>query len=195
MKSLKFARSKESEPVADTPSEEISASRWTSLRRFTLNNVSAIVLVLIVVAATFTAFASVLVGEHQDAANQRGNDAAMLDAARSGVLAMISIHDTSAADDVKKVLDQSTGQFKTDFESRSKSFIEVVQEAKVATTGEVLAQGIESRGADSATVLVSATSSVSNAAGAANETRSWRLRVTMTDDAGQYKMSKVEFVA
>lgn len=63
------------------------------------------------------------------------------------------------------------------------------------TTGEVLAQGIEARADGSATVLVAAASSVSNAAGAANETRSWRLRVTMTEDSGLYKMSNVEFVA
>ncbi|NMN93766.1 hypothetical protein [Antrihabitans stalactiti] len=146
-------------------------------------------------AATFTAFAGVLLRDHHDASDQRGQDAAILSAANSGVTAMISVRDSSAADDVNKVLDLSTGTFKKDFEARSRSFIGIVQQAKVVTQGQVVAEGIESRDGDSATVLVSATSSVSNAAGANNESRSWRLRVTMTDDGGQYKMSKVDFVA
>jgi Mce-associated membrane protein len=156
---------------------------------------TGIAVLLVAVAAIFTAFSGVLVRDHQDAHDQRGTDAAILSAARSGVLAMISVRDTSAADDVKKVLDQSTGAFRKDFEARSQSFIAVVQQAKVVTTGDILAQGIEARADGSATVLVAATSSVSNAAGAANETRSWRLRVTMTEDNDLYKMSNVEFVA
>ncbi|MBJ8344673.1 hypothetical protein [Antrihabitans sp. YC2-6] len=165
-----------------------------ALRRvLTRSNVLAFV--LIAVAVTFTALAGAQLRDHHDAEEALANDAAILSAANSGVTAMISVRDNSAADDVAKVLDQSTGAFKADFEQRSESFISVVQEAKVVTQGEVVASGIESRDGDSATVLVSATSTVSNAAGADNETRSWRLRVTMTDDDGAYKMSNVEFVA
>ncbi|MEA1798279.1 MULTISPECIES: hypothetical protein [Rhodococcus] len=151
--------------------------------------------VLIIAAAMFAAFAGVLLHDHHEASHRIDQDASILSAANSVVTAMISVRDSSAADDVRKVLDQSTGAFKNDFEARSQSFIGVVQEAKVVTQGQVVASGIERRDSDSAVVLISATSSVSNAAGADNETRSWRLRVTMTDDDGQYKMSNVEFVA
>lgn len=148
-----------------------------------------------IVAAVFAGLAVTSLRDHRALERQRIEDVEILDAARSGVLAMISIRDTSAPDDVKKVLDQSTGAFQKDFEARSASFVSVVQEAKVVTTGDVLAQGIESRENGTATVLVYATSSVTNAAGAENETRTWRLRVTLTDDSSRYKMSNVEFVA
>ncbi|QHE66908.1 hypothetical protein GFS60_00380 [Rhodococcus sp. WAY2] len=148
-----------------------------------------------IVAAVFAGLAVTSLRDHRAIERQRIEDVEILDAARSGVLAMISIRDTSAPDDVKKVLDQSTGAFQKDFEARSASFVSVVQEAKVVTTGDVLAQGIESREDGTATVLVYATSSVTNAAGAENETRTWRLRVTLTDDSSRYKMSNVEFVA
>ncbi|MFC9664248.1 hypothetical protein ACFVJ5_28795 [Nocardia sp. NPDC127606] len=148
-----------------------------------------------ILAAVFTGLAATSLRDHRAIERERIENAEILDAARSGILAMISIRDTSAPDDVKKVLDQSTGAFKTDFEARSAAFVSVVQQAKVVTTGDVVAQGIESRNDETATVLVYATSSVTNAAGAENETRSWRLRVTMTDDHNRYKMSKVEFVA
>lgn len=149
---------------------------------------------LVAVAAVFAVMAGLLLRDHHDAEAERTRDAAILSAARSGVTAMISIRDTSADADVQKVLDQSTGAFKEDFQARAESFIGVVREAQVVTEGEVLAEGIEARDTDSATVLVSATSTVSNAAGAANESRGWRLRVTMTDDGGGFKMSNVEFV-
>jgi len=47
---------------------------------------------------------------------------------------------------------------------------------------------------DSAVVLVSATSRVTNAAGAKQEPRSWRLSVNLQREGDQIKMSKVEFV-
>lgn len=195
MKTPKFLR--RPGPAADTASDlSVSArSRWFRAIRFKPSRTRILALSLVAVVAVFAALSSGLLRDHHDADNKRGNDAALLDAARSGVTAMISISDTSAADDVNKVLEQSTGAFKNDFESRSKSFIAVVQEAKVVTKGDVLGMGIESRQGDSATVLVSASSSISNAAGAANESRSWRLRVIMTEESGQYKMSSVEFVA
>jgi Mce-associated membrane protein len=49
-------------------------------------------------------------------------------------------------------------------------------------------------GEHSAKVLVCATSRVTNKPDAKDEPRTWRLKVTMADDGGQYKMSKVEFV-
>jgi Mce-associated membrane protein len=43
-------------------------------------------------------------------------------------------------------------------------------------------------------VLVAATSKITNAAGAKDEPRTWRLKVTVTEDGGQYKVSKLEFI-
>jgi Mce-associated membrane protein len=53
---------------------------------------------------------------------------------------------------------------------------------------------VQSVTADSATVLVAATSEVTNAAGALREPRAWRLIVTVSRDGGLLKMSRVEFV-
>jgi Mce-associated membrane protein len=47
---------------------------------------------------------------------------------------------------------------------------------------------------DSALVLVAATSRVTNAAGAKQEPRAWRLAVNLQREGDQIKMSKVEFV-
>jgi Mce-associated membrane protein len=47
---------------------------------------------------------------------------------------------------------------------------------------------------DSGVVLVAAESKVTNAAGAQQDPRAWRLSVSLQRDGGQLKMSKVEFV-
>ncbi|WP_459545496.1 hypothetical protein [Nocardia sp. X0981] len=117
-----------------------------------------------------------------------------LEAARAGVIALTSLDSTRAADDVRRVLDHSTGAFRTDFQSRSEDFTKVVAQSRVATRGEITAAAVESMTEESAVVLVSAVSKVTNSAGAQEEPRVWRLSVTVTRDGSAVKMSKVEFV-
>ena len=56
------------------------------------------------------------------------------------------------------------------------------------------AAAVESMTDDSAVVLVSATSTVTNAAGAKQDPRPWRLSVNVARDGDRVKISKVEFV-
>jgi len=59
----------------------------------------------------------------------------------------------------------------------------------------VNAAALESIEANTAQVLVSATSRITNSPpGKQEPPRAWRMRVTVVEDGGQYKMSKVEFV-
>jgi Mce-associated membrane protein len=69
-----------------------------------------------------------------------------------------------------------------------------LQESKSITEGTVYGAAVESLGEHSAKVLVCATSRVTNKPDAKEEPRTWRLKISMADDGGQYKMSKVEFV-
>jgi len=64
----------------------------------------------------------------------------------------------------------------------------------VVTQGTVTAAALESMDEHSASVLVAASSRITNSAGAKDEPRMWRIRVTVTEEGGQYKMSKVDFV-
>lgn len=117
-----------------------------------------------------------------------------LNAAREGVIALTTLDSGRAADDVKRVLDHSTGAFRTDFQTRSEDFTKVVEQSAVATKGEITGAAVESMTDESAVVLVSAVSRVTNAAGAQQEPRVWRLSVTVTREGSDLKMSKVEFV-
>ena len=115
-------------------------------------------------------------------------------AARQGVVALFSLDHNKAKEDVQRIIDNSTGQFRDDFRSAADDFTKVTQESKLVTEGTVQATAVESTTDDSAVVLVAATSTVTNAAGAKQDPRSWRLSVSLARDGGQIKMSKVEFV-
>lgn len=130
---------------------------------------------------------------HQQAEQQRSRNAEFAAAARQGVVTLMSLNFNRAADDVQRIVDNSTGQFKQDFEAQSKDFIRVAEESKVITDATVTATGVKNMTDDTADVLVAAYSTVTNAQGAKEEPRTWRLIVSMARDGGQLKVAKVEF--
>ncbi|MBF4997726.1 hypothetical protein IRT45_11235 [Nocardia sp. BSTN01] len=131
---------------------------------------------------------------HHEVTAKQHREAEFVAAARQGVTTLTSLDFNHAADDVKRVLDDSTGSFRNDFQSRADDFAKVIQQSKVATQGRVNAAAVQSMTDDSAVVLVAATSEVTNSAGAKQEPRAWRLSVTVERVDGRLKMSKVEFV-
>ena len=134
-----------------------------------------------------------IVVSHQQAEQQRSRNAEFAAAARQGVVTLMSLNFNRAADDVQRIVDNSTGQFKQDFEAQSKDFIRVAEESKVITDATVTATGVKNMTDDTADVLVAAYSTVTNAQGAKEEPRTWRLIVSMARDGGQLKVAKVEF--
>jgi Mce-associated membrane protein len=149
----------------------------------------------IVLICAFTGLSGYMMWQDHGATDREQLTANFVAGARQGVVNMTSLDFNRAKQDVQRVLDSSTGQFKEDFQQRAKDFTEVVEQSKVVTQGTVTAAAVESMDEHSATVLVSATSHITNSAGAKDEPRMWRLRVIVTEEGGQYKMSKVDFVA
>ena len=153
----------------------------------------AAAVVVIAIAALLTATGYMYWNHRQQAADQQRR-AEYSAAARQSVVTLMSLDFNKAKDNVQRIIDNSTGGFKDDFKKQAEDFIAVAQESKVITEVTVNATAIESMTDDSAVVLVSATSRVTNSAGAKQEPRSWRLSVDLKHDGGQIKMSKVEFV-
>ena len=107
---------------------------------------------------------------------------------------LMSLDFKKAKEDVERIIDNSTGQFKDDFEAQAPEFTKVAESSKVITEADVNATGVESMTDDTAVVLVAVTSHITNAAGAKQDPRTWRLSVDMARDGDRIKMSKVEFV-
>jgi Mce-associated membrane protein len=155
----------------------------------TLAQAAAILLIL-----AFVSFSGYTVWQHHEAEERQQRAAAFVAGAKQGVVNMTSLDFNKAKDDVQRVIDSSTGEFKDEFQQRAADFTKVIEQSKVVTEGTVNAAAVVSMDEHSAVVLVSATSHITNSTGAKNEPLPWRLRVTVTEEGGQYKMSKVEFV-
>ncbi|MEU0542944.1 hypothetical protein ABZ319_24035 [Nocardia sp. NPDC005978] len=167
--------------------------RWVSRARSGGRRTAVLVLATAVVVASL-AVGVFSVWNHQRISDTDRRTAEFSAAAKQGVVALTSLDFNRAKDDVQRVLDNSTGAFRDDFQSRAEDFTKVVEQSQVTTEGRVNATAVESMTEDSAVVLVAATSQITNSAGAKQEPRVWRLSVTVTRVDGQLKMSKVEFV-
>jgi Mce-associated membrane protein len=172
--------------VADEPVRE--QRRWGLVFKvvaMTLASLCTIVLITLSV---------LMVQKHRHQAAEQQRSAEYTAAARQSVVTLMSLDFNKAKEDVQRIIDNSTGQFKDDFKNHADDFIKVAQDSKVTTEVTVNATGVEQMTNDTAVVLVSATSRVTNAAGAKQEPRTWRLSVGIQRDGGQIKMAKVEFV-
>lgn len=150
--------------------------------------------VAIVAIGVSTALSGYFMVHHRNVSDRQHRAAEYAAAAQQGIVTLMSLDYNSAKEDVQRVIDNSTGDFKDNFQDTADDFIKVVEQAKVGTETTVKATAVQSMSDDSAVVLVAATSKITNAAGAKQDPRPWRLSVTVTRDGDQLKMSKVEFV-
>lgn len=178
--------------LEEVPANRRRRSRLRWLRRPSRKAVA--VAVSVICTCTLLAASGYMAWYHQRALRHQQRAAEFAAAARQGVVALFSIDHDKAKEDVQRILDNSTGQFREDFQREAKDFTQAAQDAKVVTEGKVQAAAVESMTDDSAVVLVAATSTVTNAAGAQQDPRPWRLSVNVARDGDRIKISKVEFV-
>ncbi|GAA2556341.1 hypothetical protein [Mycolicibacterium diernhoferi] len=153
---------------------------------------AAAALVVLLTGALITV-SVLMVLQHRSVEDKQRQAAEYAAAAKQSVVTLMSLDFTSVDEDVQRILDNSTGNFRKEFEAQAKDFATVAKESKVVTEATATAAAVESMTDNDAVVLVTATSTVSNTAGAQQEPRSWRLAVSLTRDGDQIKMSKVEF--
>jgi Mce-associated membrane protein len=149
---------------------------------------SVVVLVIAVLAGWlgFRAYQS-----HEEQA-QRSH---FLQAAKEVALNLTTIDWHQAEGDVQRILDGATGQFHDDFAMRSQPFVDVVKQAESTSVGTITEAGLESEGAGSAQVLVAVAVKTSNAGVPEQDSRAWRMRVSVEKVGDQAKVSNVEFVS
>jgi Mce-associated membrane protein len=90
-------------------------------------------------------------------------------------------------------LDDATGKFRDDFQSRSQPLVDVVKRAQSKSQGTITEAGLESFHQDSARVLL-AVAVTTTYAGNQSDSKAWRMRIDMQKVANGVKMSNVEFV-
>jgi Mce-associated membrane protein len=153
-------------------------------------------LAVIIIVGSLAASADIVL-QHRNASHQHQRAAEFAAAAREGVVTLTSLDFNDAKAGVQRIIDNSTGSFRDDFAKMAGDFTKVVEQSKVVERGTVqaVAVDLDSMTNDSAVVLIASTSEVTNAAGAKQDPRNFKLIVTLTRDRDQLKMSKVEFVS
>ena len=114
--------------------------------------------------------------------------------ARQGALNLTTIDWQHADADVQRILDSATGTFYDDFSHRSKPFIDVVKKAQSKSVGTITEAGLESQSGNEAQVLVAVSVKTSNLGAAEQDSRHWRMRVTVQKVGNDVKVSNVAFV-
>ena len=113
---------------------------------------------------------------------------------RQGALNLTTIDWEHADADIQRILDSATGPFYEDFSHRSKPFIEVVKKAQSKSVGTITDAGLESQSGNEAQVLVAVSVKTSNIGAAEQDSRHWRMRVTVQKVGNEEKVSNVVFV-
>jgi Mce-associated membrane protein len=179
------------EAPESTDATEVEPAR----RRLAAPNVATALTIAVVVAICgLLGVSGWMAWHHHNVLQKRQRAAAYVAAARQGVVNLTSLDFNKAKEDVQRVLDTATGEFRDDFQKRAEDFESVVKDSKAVTEGSVAAAAVESMNNDSAVVLVLANERVTNIAGAKDQPRTFRFRVSVVHDGDQLKLSKVEFV-
>ncbi|QRY50852.1 YfgM family protein [Mycolicibacterium septicum] len=189
----------EAEPLeeAEESGPEAGASKSSRLPRVRVSRlfwkVLASCLTLIVIAALL-GVSGWMIWHHRQAEHRQQLAAEYTAAARQTVVTLMSLDFNHAQDAVKNILDNSTGEFREDFEAQSKDFVKLAQDAKVVTEANVTAAAVDTMSDNNAVVLVAVNTQVTNTTGANKQPRPWRVAVDMVREGDQIKLSKVEFV-
>ncbi len=178
--------SKSSAPTSPRRLPRVRASRlfWKVLA-------SCVTLIVIV---GLLATSGWMIWHHRQAVHRQQLAAEYTAAARQTVVTLMSLDFNHAQDAVKTILDNSTGEFREDFEAQSKDFVKLAQDAKVVTEAKVSAAAVDTMSDNNAVVLVSVNTQVTNTTGANKQPRPWRVAVDLVREGDQIKLSKVEFV-
>jgi Mce-associated membrane protein len=135
-----------------------------------------------------------IVWQHRTTVHKRQLAAEFSAAARQGVTLLMSIDANHAKEDFQRIIDDSTGDLKSQMSAMSGLMAKQAEESKASSKATVEALAVESLSDNSAVVLVAAKSDVTTADNTKRPPVVWRISVGITRDGGQLKMSKVDFL-
>jgi Mce-associated membrane protein len=148
----------------------------------------------IVLASASLGASGYMLWQHHTAVHNRQLAAEFNAAARQGITVLMSIDPDHAKEDVQRMIDASTGEQKNTLAVLSTLIVKKAEESKVGSKVTVEAVAIESLSDNSGVVLVAAKTDATGPGNAKPPPALFRLSVNMDRDAGQLKMSKVDFL-
>lgn len=184
------AQEKAGDSAADETGTTEAPASGRSWKRIAALTAAAVLVIGLVAAAVVSVFA---VQSTQQRDERRSEYVAT---ARQTVLNLTTIRADTAKEDIDRILTMASGEFKTEFDGRVDPFTEIVKQAKVVSTGEVVEAAVERDDEKSAVILVAAKQTLTNAGSQEQQQRFYRFRVTVQRaDDGTLTASDVKFVA
>lgn len=180
--------------AGDTEPTPARSSRWQlrSVQRPSRKAVG-VSAATVLISASF-ATSGYMLWQHLTLVNERQRSAEFAAAARQGIVTLMSIDPNHAKENVQRIIDNTTGQLKSQVQVTSTYLVKDAEDAKVTTKATVEDAAVESTTDNSAVVLVVAKSDTTNPDKTKRPPAWWRLSVDINRDGGQLKISKVEFV-
>jgi Mce-associated membrane protein len=181
--------------TAEAPAPTDAAEPEPARRRLRAPNLAvALTIAAVIAICALLGVSGWMAWQHHNVVQERQRAAAYIATARQGVINLTSLDFNKAKEGVQRVLDSATGEFRDDFQRRAEDFESVVKDSKAVTEGSVAATAVESMNNDSAVVLVLCNERVTNIAGAKDQPRTFRFRVSVVRENGELKISKVDYV-
>ncbi|MBF5001182.1 hypothetical protein IRT45_29020 [Nocardia sp. BSTN01] len=190
-KTVRLTGPPEETAAADAPAETSEpAKRSLGPLGWAAAVVAVLSLLLLVGSGGFFAY-----HQHQ-VSTQADQRTEYIQTAKQAILNLTNIKDDTAKQDIDRVLSVASGQLKQEYSERKDAYAQVVQQAKVKASGEIIETAVESQDDHTAKVLVAAKQTLTNAGAKDPQERYYRFRVTVDrDDNGGTTASQVEFVA
>ncbi|MGO9384419.1 MAG: hypothetical protein ACLP4W_20610 [Mycobacterium sp.] len=148
----------------------------------------------VVLASTSLGASGYMVWQHRIMVHKRQLVAEFTAAARQDVTALMSIDPNHAKEHYQRLIDDSTGNLKSQITVMSALMAKQAEDSKVSTNVTVEAAAVESLSDNSGVVLVAAKSDATGPDNAKPPAAVWRLSVSLDRDGGQLKMSKFDFL-
>ena len=184
---------RQAEDGAGEAKPSTAKSHWSSrLPRPTRKSVG-VGTAIVLIAASLGA-SGYFAWQHYALAREQRHTAEFAAAARRGVATLMSLDADHATESVHRTIDVTTGALKSQLEATSDYVAKTAQDAKVTTKATVEDVAVESMTENSAVVLVVAKSDTINPDKSKRPPVFWRLSVNIDRDAGQLKLSKLDFV-
>ena len=175
-------------------SEVDGRSTSRRIRALASNPVRLAIVVGVASAVALTGLCGLLGYRAYEARQQQQLRQLLLQVGRQGAVNLTTIDYEHADADVKRILDSATGQFYDEFNTRSTPFIDVVKKMQSKSVGTVTKAGTESVSGQEGQVLVAVSVKTTTRGNPDDQPRYWRMRLTVSKQGADAKVSKVEFV-
>jgi Mce-associated membrane protein len=172
----------------------VRGNRFARIQNVDFTPVRLALTVGVAFAVALTALCGWLGYRVYEARQQQDQRQLMLQVGKQAAVNLTTIDFEDAEADVQRILGLATGQFYDEFNTRSAPFIEVVKRAQSKSSGTVTEAGLESVNGQEGQVLVAVSVATTSRGAADEQPRYWRMRLTVTKQGEDAKVSKVEFV-